>query len=67
MVDKNLIKAAEVAAEEAYHWVYESGGTIEDSVNAGADAYERVAGEKMENPIEFFGWDEDSWDEIKDT
>ena len=64
-MDKATLIAAEKAAEYEYHKFFDMGATIEDCVKAGAEAYETIAGKPMENPIEFFGFDEETWEDIK--
>lgn len=58
--------AAESAAEVAYHQAYDCGATMEDCINAAQEAYEHVAGEKMEGILDFFGIDEEEYELYKD-
>ena len=56
----------ESAADVVYHQMYDCGATMEDCVNAAQEAYEEIVGEKMENILDFFGIDEDMWEDCKD-
>lgn len=64
-MDKITQQAAERAAEYEYHKFIDMGATLEDSINAAAEAYKAVAGEEMENPIEFFGYTEEDYEDLK--
>lgn len=70
MNSKNISKdtsiAAENAAEYEYHKFFDMGATIEDCINAAKEAYENIAGIPMEDPLGFFGYDEETYNEIKD-
>ena len=66
-MEKATLIAAEKAADFEFHKMEELGATLEDCVNAGAEAYEAVAGVPLENPFEFFGFDEDENETIEDT
>ena len=66
-MDKITQQAAERAAEYEYHKFMDMGATIEDSINAAKEAYEVIAGEPMEDPLGFFGYDEEDYEELKDS
>lgn len=63
-MDKSTLIAAENAAEYEYHKFFDMGATIEDSIKAATEVYEAIAGKPMENPLEFFGFDEETYSEI---
>lgn len=63
MMDKITKAAAEKAADYEYYKFFDMGATYEDSINAAKEAYENIAGEPMEDPLGFFGFDE----ELKDS
>ena len=65
MISKETQIAAERAAESTYHRMYDMGATMEDCINASADAYEDIAEEKMTDPLGFFGIDEEYYEEMK--
>ena len=66
-MNKETIIAAEKAAEYEYHKFFDMGATIEDSINAAKEAYENIAGIPMEDPLGFFGYDEETYNEVKDS
>ncbi len=62
----NITKAAaEKAADYEYHKFFDMGATIEDSINAAKEAYENIAGEPMEDPLGFFGYTEEDYEDLK--
>ena len=61
-----IIASAEIAAEETYHRMYDEGASMDDCVNAAQEIYESITGEKMENILEFFGIDEETWENCRD-
>lgn len=65
MATINKIYAAEAAAEEMYHRMYNLGATMEDCVNAAQEVYENIAGEKMKDILDFLGIDEEMWNEYR--
>lgn len=65
-MDKSTLIAAEHAADYEYHKFMDMGATLEDSINAAKEAYENIAGEPMEDPLGFFGYDEETYEELKD-
>ena len=64
-MDKITKAAAEKAAEYEYHKFFDMGATYEDSINAAKEAYEVIAGEPMDDPLGFFGFDEEDYEELK--
>ncbi len=64
---KETLAAAENAAEYEYHKFFDMGATIEDCINAAKDVYEHIAGKPMEDPLGFFGYDEETYNEIKNS
>jgi hypothetical protein len=66
-MNKSTRIAAEKAADYEYHKFFDMGATIEDCINAAKEAYENIAGESMKDPLGFFGYDEETYEEIKDT
>jgi len=65
-MNKTTIIAAETAAEYEYHKFFDMGATIEDCINAAKEAYEAIAKKPMEDPLGFFGYDEETYELIKD-
>lgn len=65
-MDKSTLIAAEHAADYEYHKFMDMGATLEDSINAAKEAYENIAGEPMEDPLGFFGYDEETYEELKE-
>jgi hypothetical protein len=61
------IIAAEKAADYEYHRFLDMGATIEDCINAAKEAYENIAGEPMKDPLGFFGYDEETYEDLKDS
>lgn len=43
------------------------GATIEDCINAAKEVYEHIAGKPMEDPLGFFGYDEETYEDLKDS
>ena len=66
-MDKLTLIAAEKAADYEYHRFLDMGVTLEDSINAGKEAYENITGKPMEDPLGFFGYDEETYEAIKNT
>ena len=46
--------------------MYDMGAPLEDCVNRAKNAYKGVCGEEMKNVFDFFGIDEEEWEEVKD-
>ena len=63
--NKSTKIAAENAAEYEYHKFMDMGATLEDAINAATEIYEAIAGEPMTNPLEFFGYDEEDYEALK--
>ena len=64
----NITKAAaEKAADYEYHKFFDMGATVEDSINAAKEAYEVISGEPMEDPLGFFWYDKEDYEELKDS
>ena len=65
--DKQTLIAAERAADYEYHKFFDMGATVGDAIQAAAEAYEHIAGEPMEDPIGFFGYTQEDYEDLKDT
>ena len=66
-MNKATLIAAENAAEYEYHKFFEMGATIEDCMTAAKEAYENIAGKPMEDPLGFFGYDEETYEDLKNS
>ena len=66
-MDKATLIAAENAAEYEYHKFFDMGATIEDCINAAKEVYEHIAGKPMEDPLGFFGYDEETYEDLKNN
>ena len=64
-INKATKIAAEKAADYEYHKFMDMGATLEDSINAAKEAYENIAEMPMEDPLGFFGYDEETYEALK--